>query len=280
MSTLEIPKGPLSTDVEYKAEASLPLRPSPSPEGTVGEAIESPQYTPEQDKTWAQLFSRQEQILQNKACNEYLDGRTKMSFPSHSVAKLADASRALHKYSSWQVVRVNGFVPQPIFFKLLEQKCFPCTDFLRHPNELEYTPAPDMFHDLMGHLPMITQSRFASFFHAFGRAGVNARNELDTVRLGRIYWYTVEFGLMNPTAHLGHKRVDSECRIYGAGISSSVGEIANSLSHKVQKLPFKIEQVANTDYDIHHMQPFLFEISSFDELESEFLRWAKAEKLL
>jgi phenylalanine-4-hydroxylase len=202
-----------------------------------------------------------------------------MDFSSNHVPHLAYASERLERRTGWRVVRVDGYVPEDVFFKILGNKAFPCTDFIRHPEELEYTPAPDMFHDLMGHLPMITNPRFAQFFHEYGLAGLRAKTPEQVAMLGRIYWFTVEFGLINPTAHTGAKRDPNQCRIYGAGISSSVGEIIHSLSDEVKKEPFDIDRIAATEFDIHEMQPLLFEIGSFDELESEFSRWSREQGL-
>ncbi|MEN9809451.1 MAG: hypothetical protein RLZZ488_1018 [Pseudomonadota bacterium] len=276
----QIPAGKLSTEVEFKARPSSPIMPSPSPEGTIGSAIQPPIYANEQHSTWAELFKRQSSVLGGRVCAEYLEGRRLMNYPTDRVPSLATLSERLEKATGWRVIRVEGYVPENIFFKLLANKCFPCTDFIRHPSELEYTPAPDMFHDLMGHLPLITNPRFASFFHAYGLAGSMARSEEEVAWLGRIYWFTVEFGLMNANAHKPSLRREAETTIYGAGIVSSVGEIPHSLSGLVKKEPFIPEVVSQRPFDIHHMQDTLFEIASFDELESEFRRWASDKGLL
>lgn len=270
----------LSAEVEFKAQPSLPIKPSPSPEGTIGRQIQPPIFTQTQHDTWHALYTQQEKLLEDRVCKEYIDGRKALHYTSKTIPNLADISEQLRKHSGWQLIRVNGYVPEPLFFQMLGHKCFPSTDFIRHPHELEYTPAPDMFHDLMGHIPMFTNPRFASFFYQYGLAGLNAKSEDDIARLGRIYWFTVEFGLMNPTAHWGSKRDPNATRIYGAGIVSSVGEIPNSLSDKVKRTPFDIDFISQQVFDIHHMQEQLFEIESFDELESEFTRWAMENKLL
>jgi phenylalanine-4-hydroxylase len=276
----QIPDGPLSAEVEFKALPSQPISPSPSPEGTIGAQIISPVYAQEQHSTWAQLFKRQQELLIGRVCDEYLYARQKLLLPSDRVPELAKVSTVLEAESGWKVIRVGGYVPETIFFKLLANRCFPCTDFLRHPDEIEYTPAPDMFHDIMGHLPLFLNARFAAFFYLWGQAGLNAKTEEEVQWLGRIYWYTVEFGLINPTALQGNKRDPSLTRIYGAGISSSVAEIPYSLSDKSKKFPFDINVVQNTDFDIHHMQDFYFEIESFDMLEREFKKWALSKKLI
>ncbi|MEN9528379.1 MAG: hypothetical protein RI932_252 [Pseudomonadota bacterium] len=275
-----IPTGKLSTEVEFKARPSEPIRKSPSPEGTIGAAILPPEYAAEQHSTWRELYRRQNEILNGRLCSEYMAGRELLKYPSDTVPDLAYLSEGLRRATGWQIIRVEGYVPEHIFFRLLANKCFPCTDFIRHPTELEYTPAPDMFHDLMGHLPLITNPRFASFFHAYGLAGMRVRNEEETAWLGRIYWFTVEFGLMNKNAHTPALRDSKDTVIYGAGIASSVGEILHSLSDVVKKEPFNVDAISQRPFDIHHMQDTLFEIASFDELESEFRRWASEKALL
>lgn len=269
----------LSAEVEFKAQPSVPVRPSPSPEGTIGKDIQPPEYQQSQHDTWHSLYSQQEKLLAGNVCDEYLAGRKALHYTAETIPKLADLSNQLERYTGWRIIRVEGYVPEPIFFKMLSHKLFPSTDFIRHPHELEYTPAPDMFHDLMGHLPMITNPRFASFFQKIGQATVNAKDEEDIAMLGRIYWFTVEFGVINPTV-FASKRDPKACRIYGAGIVSSVGEIPFSLSDKVPKVPFDIDVVAKTKFDIHHMQEQVFEIESFDQLEADFDAWAKRNKLL
>ncbi len=270
----------LSVEVEFKAKPSLPIQPSPSPEGTIGADIVAPIYSPEQHETWRRMFARQSELLPGRVCDEYLEGRALLRYTSDRIPALADLSERLHGCTGWRVIRVEGYVPEDIFFGLLARKLFPCTDFIRHISEIEYTPAPDMFHDLMGHLPMIANPRFASFFHSFGLAGINARTDEEVQWLGRIYWYTVEFGLLNPTAHDGAKRDPRASRIYGAGLTSSVGEMEHCFTNEVKRSPFSIEVIAATDVEIHHMQEELFEIASFDELETSFHRWAVERGLL
>ncbi len=275
-----LPSGTLTIDVNYKALPSAPLEPSPTPEGTIGEAILPPRYADVQHETWAKLCAHQETLLEGRVCDEYRHGLNVLDVDRKRVPRLADLSRNLHRQSGWQVIRVNGFVDPNLFFYLLANKVFPCTDFVRHPDELQYTPAPDMFHDVVGHLPMITNPRFASFFHAFGLVGTRAVTEEQKLWLARVYWFTVEFGLINPTSHAGAGRDSSKAKIYGAGIVSSVGEIQYSLTDEVMKIPFDMETATSTLYDIHHMQEKVFEISSFEQLEESFIQWALRKKLL
>lgn len=274
--SVPLPVPPLSIEVEYKAKSSYPVTPSASPEGTIGEQILYPVYSTEQHQTWAVLLEKHAQLLKSEKylCQEYTSGMKHLDFPTDQVAALAHSSKMLHACTGWQIIRVEGLVPPEKFFALLANKVFPCTDFIRHFEELDYTPAPDTFHDQVGHLPMITDTRFAQFFHSFGIAGSRAQTPDQLEWFNRIYWFTVEFGLINPSAHLGSSRDPTQTRIYGSGIASSCGEILHCLSDHVVKRPFDLDVICGTDFDIHHMQDQLFEISSFDELEDQFRNWA------
>lgn len=235
--------------------------------------VEVPNYTPEEHGTWGLLIENQSNVLPNRACNEFLDGLSEIPFPRHHIPKLADVSDVIQKHTGWILTRVDGLVPDKEFFHLLAEKIFPSTDFIRERNELGYTPAPDMFHDLLGHVPLLVNPRFTAFFEKFGHAGVKAfeTNHPGMKMLPRIYWYTVEFGLIQNPEGL---------RIYGAGIVSSPNEVLYSLSSSPKKYPFDIDAIAAKPYDIWHMQDELFVIESFDQLESEFDRWAKKQGLL
>lgn len=235
--------------------------------------VEVPNYTEEQHGTWALLMENQSKVLPNRACNEFMEGLEGVVFPKDHIPKLADISDAIKKHTGWILTRVDGLVPDKEFFHLLSEKIFPSTDFIRERSELGYTPAPDMFHDLLGHVPLLINPRFTAFFEKFGHAGVKAfeLNHPGTKMLPRIYWYTVEFGLIQNPEGL---------RIYGAGIVSSPNEVIYSLSDQPKKHAFDIEAIAAKPYDIWHMQDELFVIKSFDQLESEFDRWAKKQGLL
>jgi phenylalanine-4-hydroxylase len=231
-----------------------------------------PSYSKEEHHTWSVLLANQEKVLPGRACSEFLAGLERIGFPEDHIPHLADISDCIERYTGWRLTRVDGIVPDKEFFELLAQRIFPSTDFIRKPEEIGYTPAPDMFHDLLGHVPMLTDPRFTVFFERFGKAGVRAF-ELEhpaTVWLPRIYWYTVEFGLINNPEGL---------RIYGSGILSSPNEVLYSLSGKTEKRRFDIDEVAATDYDIWHMQDTLFVIDSFDALEDSFARWTERQGL-
>lgn len=275
-----IPRTRLSIEVEFKALPSLPLQASPSPEGTIGEAIVAPVYSEEQHNTWRHLCAGQAKLIAERACPEYLIGKELLGASENRIPALSELSQALFHRTGWQVIRVDGFVDPVLFFTLLANRCFPCTDFIRHFNEVDYTPAPDMFHDIMGHLPLITNDRYASFFHSFGLAGTNTTTAQERIWLARVYWFTVEFGLINPNIHVSSAYNMGQTRLYGAGTLSSLAEIEHSLKAKVEKIPFSMEAVTHTDYDIHHLQDRVFVISDFEELEGQFKAWAVSKKLL
>lgn len=235
--------------------------------------VEVPKYSNEEHGTWALLIENQNKILPNRACNEFMEGLGKISFPQNRIPRLADISDRIEKCTGWTIMRVDGLVPDKEFFHLLAEKIFPSTDFIRARSELGYTPSPDMFHDLLGHVPLLVNPRFTTFFEKFGRAGVRAfqLGHEGMKMLPRIYWYTVEFGLIQNPEGL---------RIYGAGIVSSPNEALFSLSDKPTRHAFDIEAIAKKPYDIWRMQEELFVIESFDQLEKEFDRWAKEQGLL
>lgn len=235
--------------------------------------VEVPQYSEEQHETWALLMENQNKVLPQRACNEFIEGLAQINFPRLQIPALASISDVIEGYTGWKLMRVDGLVPDKEFFHLLAEKIFPSTDFIRERSELGYTPSPDMFHDLLGHVPLLVNPRFTAFFEKFGKAGVRAfeLNHPGMKMLPRIYWYTVEFGLIQNPEGL---------RIYGAGIVSSPNEVLFSLSDKPKKVPFDIERIANTPYDIWKMQEELHVIDSFDQLEKEFDRWTRAQGLI
>ena len=241
----------------------------PIPEGS---EIEYPNYSAEEHEMWKILYARQRKLLPGRACQEYIDGLQLLSLPEDRVPALRDVSAVLEKATGWKLTRSPGLLHEKDFFERLARRVFPATDYVRPQHEMDYTPAPDLFHDVFGHAPMIVHESFANFFQRIGQAAASA-NAVGDVRLGlvRIYWFTVEFGLISTSDGM---------RIYGNGITSSYGEVQHSLTDAVEKRPFVAEKVAQQEYDIWHMQPVLFVIDSFEQLESGFENWAKGYGLL
>ncbi len=215
-------------------------------------------YTAEDFEVWKILFERQMKILPAMASAEYLEGINLIGFNKDSIPNFTDINTVLGKLTGWQIVVVPGIVAEQDFFKLLSQKKFPATTWLRKMSELDYLPEPDMFHDVFGHMPLLTHQIFCDFFQNLGIVGVKySDNEKITAMLGRLYWFTVEFGLIND---------NGEKKIYGAGILSSHGETKFSLSDAPLHLQFNAETIMNTPYASDKIQDKYYVIESFNEL--------------
>ena len=157
------------------------------------------------------------------------------------------------------------------FFSQLATRVFPSTDYIRPPDEMDYTPAPDLFHDLFAHTPMITNRAFADFYQWMGQAALHASGPPQRRRVERFYWFTVEFGLI---------RVAGQLRVYGNGILSSAKEIVSALGDDVEKLAFDADAITTCDYDVTRLQPRLFVIEDFEQLVDGFESWVRREGLL
>ncbi len=220
---------------------------------------------------WRTLSARMKELLPGRAADEFMSGLAALRLDEERIPALADVSRRLHAATGWQIARTPGLLDAHDFFTHLARRVFPCTDYIRGPHELDYTPAPDCFHDIFGHTPMIMHPRFADFYQKIGQAALACKDPAVEEGLTRIYWFTVEFGLVKNPGGL---------RIYGNGIISSSGETLHSLSEKTAKRPFVPEKTAAQPYDIWHFQDVLWVVDSFNHLEKEFVRWAKEHGLL
>ena len=236
----------------------------------VGDEIPYPDYSDEDHESWQFLFERQMTMLPGRAGAAYLAGVDKLDMSADRIPALRDLSAALEREAGWKVARIPGLLHERDFFTLLSRRLFPSTDYIRGKDELDYTPAPDLFHDIFGHMPMLTQPAFADFYQLFGQAALNAEGQ-DRVSLERLHWFTVEFGLI---------RDPDEIRIFGAGVLSSKGEVLSALSDEVNRRPFSVDAVISQDYDVWHLQPILFVLESFDQLVTEFRSWAAGRGLL
>ena len=240
------------------------------------ESVPVPNYTDEEHGTWNLLYTTQEKLIHGRACDPFIEGLEKIQFPKDHIPKLRDVSHAIEKCTGWTILRVDGLVHPKDFFDLLSRKIFPSTDFIRKRSELKYTPAPDMFHDLFGHAPLLTSPDFTEFFETFGRVGVRASQKyLETHEvhemLPRLYWFTVEFGLIQTLQGL---------RAYGSGSVSSPEEIEFCVGPKCRRHPFDVNMVAKRLYDIWHLQEDVFVIDSFESLGKNFRLWAKQHDIL
>jgi phenylalanine-4-hydroxylase len=239
----------------------------PVPEG---DAIAYPEYPATDQETWRILYRRQRDQLPERACDEYLEGLRLMRFPEDRIPALKDVGRVLAGATSWQIARIPGLLHEKDFFAFLARRVFPSTDYIRPRHELDYTPAPDLFHDLFGHTPMITLPTFADFYQKIGQVALKAEGK-NRRRLERFYWFTVEFGMIRTPAGM---------RIYGNGIVSSFSEAQHSLTDAVEVRPFDPGEIVEQDYDVWHLQPLLYAIESFEQLAEGFDYWARGERLL
>lgn len=229
-----------------------------------------PDYPKSDHEIWKFLYKRQMKFLPGRVCEEYLTGVEKLKFTHGKIPALRDLSAVFKKNTGWTIARVPGLIDVDDFFALLKRKVFPSTDYIRGKDELDYTPAPDLFHDMFGHMPLLTDPNFASFYRKFGEAALHAegsnRKDLET-----LHWFTVEFGLIKKPEGM---------RIYGAGIVSSLGEVQHALSNEVEVRKFEPEEIVNMQYDVWHLQPVLFAIESFEQLEDGFMKWTKHRGML
>ena len=174
--------------------------------------ITYPDYTDEEQANWRFLYNRQMEFLPGRACDEYIEGASKLNLSEKKIPYLKDLSHIFYKSTGWKVARVPGLIHEQNFFEMLRRKVFPSTDYIRGKEELDYTPAPDLFHDIFGHMPLLTNTNFASFYQMFGEAAYKAEG-MNRKYLETFHWFTVEFGLI---------RKPEGMRIYGAGIVSSL----------------------------------------------------------
>ena len=236
----------------------------------IGDEIVAPEYSALEHDNWRFLFERQMKLLPGRAGQAFLEGVEVLRMTPDRIPRLADLSRRMEEATGWRIARIPGLLHERDFFRLLSERTFPSTDYIRGIDELDYTPAPDCFHDIFGHMPMLTEPAFADFYQLFGKAALKAEGA-DRPRLERLHWFTVEFGLI---------RQDEGSRIFGAGVMSSKNEVLNALSGDVERLPFDVERIVEQDYDVWHLQPLLFVLESFEQLEESFRSWTRSKGLI
>ena len=215
-------------------------------------------YTHEQHETWAELVSRRMPQLAKHAAEEYLEGFAIIGLRADRLPNLADISSRLGPRTGWNTVPVSGFMPGPAFFEMLSLRQFPTTTWLRKRDSLEYTPEPDIFHDVFGHVPMHAHPVFANFLENYGKICARLMSHPDQLeRMGRLFWFTVEFGLI---------RQNGEIKVYGSGLISSHGECTRVLAGGCEVKDFDLDAVLNQEFDTGAMQPVLYAVESFDQI--------------
>jgi phenylalanine-4-hydroxylase len=215
-------------------------------------------YTANEHLVWKTLYERQARMLEGRACDEFLAGMRALSIAPHEIPDFRRLSEMLMKHSGWQVVAVPGLVPDEVFFEHLANRRFPAGQFIRSAEKLDYVPEPDVFHDVFGHVPLLMNPIIADYIQAYGVGCLRAKERGVLDLLARLYWYTVEFGLVEQRDGL---------RLYGAGIVSSYAESLFALdAASPNRVRFRLPRVMQTDYRIDDFQETYFVIRNFDEL--------------
>ena len=214
-------------------------------------------YTASDHNVWSALYRRRVPSLRATASRVFLEGMEKIGLSERHVPDLADVNRRLAALTGWLATPVTGFLPAPEFFASLARRRFPTVVTVRAMDDLDYTPAPDIFHDVFGHVPLHSNPVFARFLQRFGAMAAAASTPEETERMARLFWFTVEFGLI---------REHGEVKIYGSGLISSHADAANALGPDCERRPFSLDAVMAQDFDIDHVQPVLFVIDDFEQL--------------
>jgi phenylalanine-4-hydroxylase len=215
-------------------------------------------YTGEEHARWRTLFHRQAALLRDRATPEFLDGLTKLGVAADGIPDFRRLNDVLNKATNWHIVAVPGLVPDDVFFEHLANRRFVSTCFIRQPEQMDYIAEPDVFHDIYGHVPLLVHPVFADYLQAYGQGGIKALRLDSLTQLARLYWYTVEFGLI---------RTRDGLRIYGSGIVSSKSESIYCLEDpQPHRIGFDLKRIMRTDYRIDRFQDSYFVIDSFDQL--------------
>ena len=230
--------------------------PPERPDWTIDQGWE--RYTAAEHAVWKTLFERQTKLLLGRACDEFVAGMRDLPIGAEQIPDFLRLSDVLMKRTGWQVVAVPGLVPDDVFFEHLANRRFPSGQFIRKPHELDYLEEPDVFHDVFGHVPMLMNPAIADYIQAYGLGGLRAKKLGLLDKLARVYWYTVEFGLVRQRDGL---------RIYGAGIASSRTESVFALDDpSPNRIAFDLERVMRTRYRIDDFQETYFVIRDLDAL--------------
>ncbi len=211
-----------------------------------------------ENDTWAKLYDRQKEIIQGRACDQFMEGLKILNFPNDEIPQIPHINKILEECNGWGVEPVPAIIQPAHFFTLLANKRFPAATFIRTPEELDYLQEPDIFHEVYGHTPLLTNKAYGDFMEKFGEIALQA-DPKDRRRLFRLFWFTIEFGLLKTSDGL---------RAYGGGILSSIGETQYCLTDESKKQEFDSLEVLRTPYRIDIMQPMYFVLEEFDQLFS------------
>ena len=243
-------------EIERHGASPPALAPPPHHDWTIDQGWDS--YTPGDHAVWKTLFERQTGLLPGRACAEFVEGMRALPIGAGQIPDFRRLSDVLMKRTGWQVVAVPGLVPDEVFFEHLAHRRFPAGRFIRKPEQLDYLEEPDVFHDIFGHVPMLMNPVIADYIQAYGVGGLRAQKLGVLPYLARVYWYTVEFGLVEQSAGL---------RIYGSGIASSYTESVFALDDpSPNRIRFDLGRVMRTHYRIDDFQETYFVLGNLQEL--------------
>lgn len=214
-------------------------------------------FTAEENAVWATLLERQLEVVQGRACDEFLSGLKQLNFSKTQIPQCEEVSTVLRAATGWSVVPVAAIIPLAEFFRLLANRQFPAASFIRRREDLDYLQEPDIFHEYFGHCPLLTHPAYADFVHWYGETVLRAPAALQSL-LGRLFWFTIEFGLLETTQGL---------RIYGGGILSSFAETVYALEDpRVQRLAFDVRKILDSSYRYDQIQNRYFVLKNLNQL--------------
>ena len=222
-----------------------------------GEQIYS-NYTEEDFAVWKGLYEKQMYNLQGKVVDEFNQGIAHLNFNADEIPNFEKINNKLLALTGWSIKTAPNLAEADLFFEQLSKRRFTSTCWLRSMEEFDYLQEPDMFHDVFAHVPMLCNKKYTDFFHKIGQLATSFHNQEAIKMLQRLYWYTIEFGVL---------QTKDDLKIYGAGIISSVGEINNVYGGLAQIKPFNIQEVLHTPFEIDKVQPLYFYVESFDQLQ-------------
>ena len=245
----------LKEHVKHGLAAGTDQRPE-RPDWTIDQGWHN--YTPQEHAVWKTLFERQSKLLPGRACDDFVRSMQDLPIGPDQIPNFEQLSETLSQRTGWQIVAVPGLVPDDVFFEHLAHRRFPAGHFIRKPHELDYLEEPDVFHDVFGHVPMLMNPAIADYIQAYGEGGLRAKRLGVLEKLARVYWYTVEFGLVKQPDGLG---------VYGAGIASSATETVFSVEDdSPNRVAFDLERVMRTNYRIDDFQETYFVLDNLNDL--------------
>ena len=257
---------PGANDLEYRTRrdyiASLSKRFREDPEHKIIDV----EYTPEEQQVWHIVATKLEEIQAKRASSFYLEAKKKLGISTMRIPQLSEMNRRLGELTGFRLAPIEGLVETRGFLSWLAYRTMLCTQYIRHTSRPEYTPEPDIVHEAIGHIPNFTNCDFADFSQFIGHGARIATDE-QLEELGRLYWFTVEFGLVQEA---------DEIKAFGAGLLSSFGELENAFTDNVERRKFDLKEVIKQDYDYSDMQPILYVIPSYAELKEQTRKYIES----